>query len=71
MKSIKKVCKSIRSERGATMIEYAVLAVLVAIGSIGSITYLGKRVDKTFNIVSDEVAKAGVMPSNGETNNAR
>lgn len=53
------------------MIEYAVLAVLVAIGSIGSITYLGKRVDKTFNIVSDEVAKAGVMPSNGETNNAR
>lgn len=40
-----------RDTEGATMIEYAVLASLIAVISIGAITTVGTKVNTTFNTV--------------------
>ena len=45
-------------ESGATSIEYALIAVLVAIGIIGSVTALGDALQSIFYAVSSEVATA-------------
>ena len=41
----------IQDEEGVTVIEYALLAVLIIIAAIGAITFLGHRVNNTFNNV--------------------
>jgi pilus assembly protein Flp/PilA len=45
-------------ESGATSIEYALIAVLVAVAIIGSVTALGDSLQAIFSTVSTDVATA-------------
>ena len=51
MKNFKFFKKFTKDTEGATMIEYAVLASLIAVISIGAITTVGTKVNTTFNTV--------------------
>lgn len=55
---MKKLFKSlILDEEGATVIEYVLLAALIAVVVIGSVRLIGQNADKTFNTVGTEIAK--------------
>jgi pilus assembly protein Flp/PilA len=51
-----KVSPSFFKEKGATMIEYAIMVALIAVVSIGIITTLGRTVSTTFNTVNSSMA---------------
>ena len=42
-----------QDERGASLIEYALLAALIALAVIGSLRLLGPRISRTFNNVTN------------------
>lgn len=44
--------KLIRNERGATAIEYGLIAALIAVAAIGAMTNIGTKLGTTFNNVS-------------------
>ena len=48
-----------RDESGATAIEYGLLAALIAVAIIGTVTLLAGRLEGTFDTVDDELATAG------------
>jgi|WetSurMetagenome_2_1015567.scaffolds.fasta_scaffold685088_1 pilus assembly protein Flp/PilA len=48
----------IKKERGATMVEYAIMVVLIAIVSIAVIAGLGTEVSNVFNTVSGSMNSA-------------
>ena len=52
MKSIKKF---VANESGATAIEYALIASLIAVAIILSVTALGSKLQNTFNEVSSNL----------------
>ena len=43
-------------QRGASLVEYALLAALIAIAAIGSFTFMGQEAGKTFVHVGNEMA---------------
>lgn len=47
-----------RNETGASMLEYALIAALVAVVAITSVTIMGQEVSKTFNGVASALSKA-------------
>jgi len=47
--------KLLRCERGANAIEYALVAVLIAIAAFAAMTNLGNRTDQMFNNVSNHL----------------
>jgi pilus assembly protein Flp/PilA len=47
-----KTSSSFVKEKGATMIEYAIMVALIAVVSIGIITTLGRTVSTTFQTVN-------------------
>jgi pilus assembly protein Flp/PilA len=47
------VRKFIANEKGATAIEYGLIAALIAIAAIGAMTSLGENLGTTFNEVSN------------------
>ncbi len=47
-----------KSERGATAIEYGLIAALVAVAAIGALTALGGNLTDIFNNVSDTLETA-------------
>jgi pilus assembly protein Flp/PilA len=47
--------KMIKNSKGATAIEYGLIAALVAIAAITAMTNLGTQVSKTFNNVSSNM----------------
>lgn len=47
--------KLMKSERGATAIEYGLIAALIAVAAITAMTSLGTKVGTTFNNVSDNM----------------
>ncbi len=47
-----KVSPSFFKEKGATMIEYAIMVALIAVVSIAIITTLGRTVSTTFNTIN-------------------
>ncbi|WP_420143121.1 Flp family type IVb pilin [Sphingobium sp.] len=49
MKSIRKMLKN---EKGATAIEYGLIAALIAVAAIGAMTTLGSKLNTTFQNVS-------------------
>jgi pilus assembly protein Flp/PilA len=51
----KKISPSFVKEKGATMIEYAIMVALIAVVSIGIITTLGKTVSTTFSTVNSSM----------------
>jgi pilus assembly protein Flp/PilA len=56
------VCRTLASindqERGASMVEYALLVVLIAIVAIVAITLVGDEVSNAFQTVGDSLAAA-------------
>lgn len=46
-----------RDERGASLVEYALLLVLIAVVAIAALTFLGGTVANTFNNVANNLQK--------------
>jgi pilus assembly protein Flp/PilA len=44
-----------RDERGATMVEYAIMVALIAVVSIAAISLLGTNINSAFQKVANEV----------------
>ncbi len=51
----KRIARFVKDRSGVTSIEYALIAVIVAVGIIGSITLLGNSVRETYNTVSSSM----------------
>jgi pilus assembly protein Flp/PilA len=51
--------ESFKSERGASMVEYALLVVLIAIIAILAISFAGTQVSETFSEVGSALDSAG------------
>ncbi len=49
------VRKLIRNSKGATAIEYGLIAALIAVAAIAAMTSLGAQVAKTFNNVTNNM----------------
>jgi len=47
-------------DRGASMVEYALLVVLIAIIALVAIRFAGREVSNTFNDVATNLASAGI-----------
>ena len=47
-----KIRKLFRNDKGATAIEYGLIAALIAVAAIGAMTGLGSSLNKTFSNVS-------------------
>lgn len=43
------------TERGAALVEYALLLALIAVVAIGALTLLGKNVDKKFSTIANSL----------------
>jgi len=54
----KLINKFINDESGATAIEYGLIAALIAVALIGTLTALGKNLDATFAKVSGDLTQA-------------
>lgn len=52
-----------RTERGASMVEYALLLALIAVVCIAAVTLLGQEASSKFTDVSDSVGGAGTPTS--------
>ena len=50
------VRKMLKNEKGATAIEYGLMAALIAVAAIGAMTSLGGNLTNTFTKVSDNMA---------------
>ena len=50
-----KFFKLIRNERGATAIEYGLIAALIAVAAITAMTSIGDKLGSTFNNVSSNL----------------
>ena len=48
----KRIARFVKDKSGVTGIEYGLIAVLVAVGIIASVTLLGDSVSETFNTVA-------------------
>ena len=48
-----KFLKLIRNNKGATAIEYGLIAALIAVAAIGAMTSIGSALNKTFTNVSN------------------
>ena len=50
-----KFLKLIKNEKGATAIEYGLIAALIAVAAIGAMTGIGSKLGTTFNNVSTKL----------------
>ena len=48
--------KIFRDNKGATVIEYGLIAALIAVAAITAMTSLGNNLENTFNDVSDNLS---------------
>ena len=53
-----KFLKLIKNEKGATAIEYGLIAALIAVAAIAAMGSIGNQLGTTFNTVSDELEAA-------------
>lgn len=51
--------KTLADSRGATVIEYAILASLISVAAIAGYHTLGKKVEGSFNETAEKVTGAG------------
>lgn len=49
--------KMLKNEKGATAIEYGLIAALIAVAAIGAMSTLGTNLTTTFNKVSDNLSQ--------------
>ena len=47
--------KMLKNEKGATAIEYGLIAALIAVAAIGAMSSLGTKLSNTFNKVSNNM----------------
>lgn len=59
------VRKLFKSDKGATAIEYGLIAALIAVAAIGAMTTLGGSLKNTFNNVSNGLQTAPAAGGNG------
>lgn len=52
---IKRFAKLMNDSRGATAIEYGLIAALIAVAAIGAMKGIGSKLNSTFNNVSGEL----------------
>ena len=57
----------LEGERGATMLEYALIAACIAVVSIGTIGFVGTEVDATFDTVHSQGFGGTHFPGAGST----
>ena len=50
-----KIIKVLKNEKGATAIEYGLIAALIAVAAIGAMTSVGQKLNSTFNNVSSSL----------------
>ena len=50
-----KIFKLLRNDKGATAIEYGLIAALIAVAAIAAMTSVGTKLGSTFNNVSNEL----------------
>lgn len=50
-----KFVKLIRNQKGATAIEYGLIAALIAVAAIGAMTSVGQKLNSTFNNVASSL----------------
>lgn len=50
-----KMIKMLKNEKGATAIEYGLIAALIAVAAIGAMTSVGQKLNSTFNNVSSSL----------------
>jgi pilus assembly protein Flp/PilA len=50
-----KFLKLIKNEKGATAIEYGLIAALIAVAAIGAMQGIGNKLNSTFNNVSNSL----------------
>ena len=50
-----KILKLIKSKKGATAIEYGLIAALIAVAAIGAMQGIGNKLGTTFNNVSSKL----------------
>jgi pilus assembly protein Flp/PilA len=50
--------KFIKNDKGATAIEYGLIAALIAVAMITAVTSVGGKVGKTFNTISNGMGTA-------------
>ena len=59
--------KLIKDKKGATAIEYGLIAALIAVAAITAMTSLGENLTATFETVGDSMAtEAAEAPAEGE-----
>ena len=51
----KRIARFVKDRSGVTSIEYALIAVIVAVGIVASITVLGNSVSEMYNTVSSSM----------------
>jgi len=54
-KTMSKFIKLIKNNKGATAIEYGLIAALIAVAAIGAMQGIGTKLSTTFNNVSNEL----------------
>lgn len=47
--------QQLRNEKGASMVEYALLASLIAVAAIGSVAGIGRETSRTLNVPGDTI----------------
>ncbi|MGN6058461.1 MAG: Flp family type IVb pilin [Sphingomicrobium sp.] len=50
-----KFVKMLKNEKGATAIEYGLIAALIAVAAIGAMSSIGNSLNNTFNNVSNHL----------------
>ncbi|MBU3076364.1 Flp family type IVb pilin [Sphingomonas quercus] len=55
---MKFIAKLVRNQKGATAIEYGLIAALIAVAAIGAMRGLGTSLNTTFNSVSEQLNNA-------------
>ncbi len=53
-----KIRKMLKDEKGATAIEYGLIAALIAVAAIGALGAVGSQLSSTFQDVSGELSNA-------------
>lgn len=59
--------KLIKNEKGATAIEYGLIAALIAVAAITAMSQLGGQLSSTFTEVKDSMAGSGSTSTGGTT----
>jgi pilus assembly protein Flp/PilA len=55
---MKTIRKFLKNDKGATAIEYGLIAALIAVAAIGAMSSLGKQLGNTFNKVEGNLSNS-------------